>query len=171
MQMQRSLLLRLAAPITSWDTLSEIARDSVAKKRLSESEMTNLMDRFEERRVQWVAASNTIEARLRKSCAIPRATGWAELEADDFELRQRWRRQLDSDSESEDEDSCEVRVHIPLTVSDRWVLCRCHQILSSGNVTGKSCPYIWAAHSAWMVLLASRQPCQLKSRQRGRKSG
>ena len=67
----------MAAPITSWDTLSEIARDSVAKKRLSESEMTNLMDRFEERRVQWVAASNTIEARLRKSCAIPRATGWA----------------------------------------------------------------------------------------------
>ena len=62
-QWQRSLLLRLAAPITSWDTLSEIARDSVAKKRLSDPEMTNLMDRFEERRVQWVAASNTIEAR------------------------------------------------------------------------------------------------------------
>ena len=91
--------------------------DSVAqKKSLSDSEMTNLMDRFEERRVQWVAASNTIEARLRKSCAIPRATGWAELEADDFELRQRWRRQLDSDSDSDGEDSCEVRVHIPLAV-------------------------------------------------------
>ena len=110
------LLLRLAAPISSWDTLQAIANDSVAKKRLSDSEMTNLMDRFEERRVQWVAASNTIEARLRKSCAIPRATGWAELEADDFELRQRWRRQLDSDSDSDGEDSCEVRVHIPLAV-------------------------------------------------------
>ena len=99
----------MAAPITSWDTLSEIARDSVAKKRLSESEMTNLMDRFEERRVQWVAASNTIEARLRKSCAIPKATGWAELEADDFDLPLTSIDSDDSDSDSDDDDSCEVR--------------------------------------------------------------
>ena len=81
------LLLRLAAPISSWDTLREIANDSVAQKKgISESEMANLMNRFEERRVQWVAACNTLEARIRKSCAIPKATGWAELEADDFDL-------------------------------------------------------------------------------------
>ena len=44
------------------------------------------MNRFEERRVQWVAACNTMEARIRKSCAISKATGWAELEADDFDM-------------------------------------------------------------------------------------
>jgi hypothetical protein len=81
------LLLRLAAPISSWDTLREIANDSVAhQKSISDPEMLNLMNRFEERRLQWVAASNTIEARARKSCVIPQATGWAELDADDFEL-------------------------------------------------------------------------------------
>ena len=85
--MHALLLLRLAAPISSWDTLREIANDSVAhQKSISDPEMLNLMNRFEERRLQWVAASNTIEARARKSCVIPQATGWAELEADDFEL-------------------------------------------------------------------------------------
>ena len=79
--MHALLLLRLAAPISSWDTLREIARDSTAhSKDISDSEMANLMNRFEERRVQWVAASSTIEARARKSCAIPKATGWAELD-------------------------------------------------------------------------------------------
>ena len=73
--MHALLLLRLAAPILSWHTLSQIARDSVARqKSISDSKMQNLMNRFEERRVQWVAAINTIEARARKSCAIPKAT-------------------------------------------------------------------------------------------------
>ena len=58
--------------------------------------------------MQWVAASNTIEARVRKSCAIPQATGWAELEADDFELPLTSIAESDSDSDSDDE-SCEVR--------------------------------------------------------------
>jgi hypothetical protein len=130
------ILTRLAAPISSWDTLQEIARDSTAhSKDISDSEVANLMNRFEERRVQWVATSNTIEARARKSCAIPKATGWAELEADDFDLPMTSIDSDDSDSDSDDDDSCEVRIHIPLTVSDRWVLCRCRQILSSGNVS------------------------------------
>ena len=166
------LLQRLAAPISSWDALQKIANDSTAhSKDISHSEMANLERRFEERRLQWVAASSTIEARLRKSCAIPRAKGWAELEAKGWAELEGWA-ELDAGSVSDDDDSCEVRFHIPLTVvSDRWVLCRCRQILSSGKVTAKWCLYIWVAHSAWMVPLASRQPCQLQSRQRGRKRG
>ena len=135
------LLTRLAAPISSWDTLQEIARDSTAhSKDISDSEMVNLMNRFEERRVQWVAASNTIEARARKSCAIPKATGWAELEADDFELPPTTIADSDSDSDSDDDDSCEVRGNACPRCADRWVLCRCHQRLSSGNVTARLFP-------------------------------
>jgi len=139
--MHALLLLRLAAPISSWDTLREITNDSVAhQKSISDSEMQNLMNRFEERRLQWVAASNTIEARARKSCVIPQATGWAELEADDFELPPTTIADSDSDSDSDDEESCEVRGNACPRCADRWVLCRCHQRLSSGNVTARLFP-------------------------------
>ena len=79
--MATDLLRRLAAPISSWDTLAEIARDSkVIIDDLPHAEAVNLCQRFQGRKTQWTAAANTIEARIRGSSSIPKAS-WDELES------------------------------------------------------------------------------------------